>query len=392
MLKAAIVLIAILAIGSALGQAQNPAGDTSKLKLVSEFEGGKLYRASSLNIVELHGSYKEMGRQYGALLKTELNEIYDNISADFGKKKGLSYQDLLTFERGIFELYPQRYKEIVYGMAETSGLGLDKQLIVNALESYLYLARHCSAIAVWGDYTSGGPLVFGRNYDWNPGLGEYVAVAVYNPDDGSIPVASVTYTGGVYVTTGMNKAGLFLETNGDVFENMYYANRPTTTISLFSFLENSATLEQLDAQIHSTNPSDGCLLNVADESQAYSYEWATFGLKRRDPDRAGLLVATNHFVDPYWGFTGPQIGVNDPIYTAERRSNLLSLAEKYRGNFTPEVMMKVISLPLQDGGAFGDPDLPTSYQIVAVPEERKIWVRIPNVSDWTQVDLKELFD
>ncbi len=31
------------------------------------FEDGKLYRAGSLNVVELHGSYRNMGRQYGTL-------------------------------------------------------------------------------------------------------------------------------------------------------------------------------------------------------------------------------------------------------------------------------------------------------------------------------------
>gem|GEM_PF-4856456 len=42
------------------------------------------------------------------------------------------------------------------------------------------------SIAAWGNYTSGGPLVFGRNYDNGPKLAEFVSVVVYNPEDGSI--------------------------------------------------------------------------------------------------------------------------------------------------------------------------------------------------------------
>lgn len=69
---------------------------------------------------ELHGSYREIGRQYGALLKKELNEVYDNLSADFGNKTGSTYDDMLQSGIKAFRFYPQRYKEIVYGMAETS--------------------------------------------------------------------------------------------------------------------------------------------------------------------------------------------------------------------------------------------------------------------------------
>jgi hypothetical protein len=69
-------------------------------------------------------------------------------------------------------------------MAETSGLGLDQQLIVNDLEAYLVSEEQCSGVAVWGNYTSGDPLVFGRNYDMGPKLAKYTIIAIYNPDDG----------------------------------------------------------------------------------------------------------------------------------------------------------------------------------------------------------------
>ena len=33
----------------------------------------------------------------------------------------------------------------------------------------------------------------------------------------------------------------------------------------------------------------------------------------------------------------------------------------------------------------------TSYQVVAVPEDLTIWVKVSGVQDWTEVDLKPLF-
>jgi hypothetical protein len=361
---------------------------------VATFEGGKLYKAGSLNVIELHGSYREMGRQYGALMKKELNEIYNQMNGDFGKIEGITYDSMLKKGRMLFEYYPQKYKEIVFGISETSGLGLDKQLIVNAKEYYIPvapLAHQCSGVAAWGNYTSGRPLVFGRNYDFGPALAEYVTVAVYNPEDGSLPTASITYAGSIYVTSGLNKKGLFLElNNGGVSETAQYTNRVPALVSLFAFLESAADLKQLNAEFHSTLPDYAYVINVADPEKAYSYEWATFDVRRRSPDEDGLLVATNHFVDPSWGLAEPEMGAFDPANTSERRTNLLALAEKYKGNFSSQTMMEVMSLPLEKGGSFRAPH-DTSYQIVAVPQDLKVWVRIPEVSDWTEVDLKPLF-
>jgi hypothetical protein len=142
------------------------------------FEGGKLYRAGFLNVVKLHGSYRNMGRQYGTLLKNELNEFYNNMSNNFGIDSRFTHDAILQTAKSDFRFYPQRYKEIIYGTAETSGMGLDKQLIVNNVikEIAIYINSHqenphgkeCSGVAAWGNYTSNGQLVFGRNYDLGP--------------------------------------------------------------------------------------------------------------------------------------------------------------------------------------------------------------------------------
>ncbi|MCX6669944.1 MAG: C45 family autoproteolytic acyltransferase/hydrolase [Methanothrix sp.] len=347
------------------------------------FEGGKLYQQGSLKVLELHGSYHQMGRQYGALLKTELNEIYENMSNESDEVGALGNIS--------FPLYPQRYKEILYGMAETSGLGLDKLMIVNDLQIYLLHVQGCSAIAAWGNYTSCGPLVVGRNYDWSDKMRQYVVVAVFNPDDGSIPVAGVHYAGSIYINTGLNRAGIFLETNGDTSESVFCTNRVTTPIQFFSFLEDCARLDQIEGHLLSTKPTDGCIVNVADGKEARSYEWTVYDLKPREPDQDGLLVSTNHFLDPSWGFEPPSIGARDPIRTAERRRNLLALAELCKGRFNPQVMMQIMSIPLESGGALQTSGLPTSYQVVAVPEELKMWVRIPGVQEWTELEMERFF-
>jgi len=42
----------------------------------STFEGGHLYKSGKLNVLDLRGTYRQMGRQYGYLLKDQLNYLY----------------------------------------------------------------------------------------------------------------------------------------------------------------------------------------------------------------------------------------------------------------------------------------------------------------------------
>ena len=66
-------------------------------------------------------------------------------------------------------------------------------------------------------------------------------------------------------------------------------------------------------------------------------------------------------------------------------------ADQNKGSITPAKVMNVMSTPLEEGGVFLAPDT-TSYQIVAVPADLRIWVRVPQRLDWTQIDLQPLFE
>jgi len=57
----------------------------------AEFEGGKLCRSGEIRVVELTGNYRQMGQQWGMLLKDDLKEFYhDAIDNFFIKEKGFS--------------------------------------------------------------------------------------------------------------------------------------------------------------------------------------------------------------------------------------------------------------------------------------------------------------
>jgi hypothetical protein len=134
-------------------------------------EEGKLYLAGKVKVLLLSGTYRQMGMECGDLLSDQLDQMYEEMSADFGKLPGISYEEMLQIGTWMYDSSPRDLQDLIAGAAETSGLGIEKQMMMNAVvysTPATAYATGCSGCAAWGPYTSGQPLVFGRNYDYAP--------------------------------------------------------------------------------------------------------------------------------------------------------------------------------------------------------------------------------
>ena len=388
-----LIIIALLFLVSTSVAGAAPLAFQSSQPL-STFEGGSLYKSGKLNILDLHGTYKQMGRQYGYLIKEQLHTLYKKaIEGYFIGQKGLSREILKKTAMSLFNFYPQRFKEIIQGMAETSGLSIEKHIVLNGLELYGTISG-CSGIAAWSDYTKDGPLIFGRNYDWFDSYKEfakYLTVTVLNADSG-IPTAIVTFAGVIYATTGMNAKGIFLELNNGLPSGgaLSYSNRVPAIINLLAFLSDCSTMEQLHAAFNTTRSNFAFIINTADKNCAYSYEWPPFDIKRRTGEVEGLLVATNHFTDPAWGI---ELQDNAGFKTVLRRKNLLALGHKNKGRMNLATMMEILDRPIDKGGATwpAGEKIQTVYQVIAIPGKLKLWLKVPGFQNWTSVNLASIF-
>jgi hypothetical protein len=390
------------------------------LEFVSIFEGGRLYKAGKFNVVVLNGTYREMGRQYGGLLGPEIKKMHEEtlntipiIAAKLGegggKVSGVSPQNLAIQDFATLSLqtYPKRFLEMIIGISETSGVPVVEVATVNEFMRYFLwwwlenpdakshpAARtqgFCSAITAWGNYTGGKPLVMGRNYDLPPvfkNFNKYLTIVVFNPIDGSNSVAILAYAGQVGAAQAFNDAGLVLESNdgsssGDL-------NRPMDRVPLqvrdVQLALDYSDLEGLDAGMKSSLIFHPMLYNVANQSEAYCYETATFDIKRRG-GIDGLLVGTNHFIIPEWTREG--ILTKSSTDSISRYENLTVLGNKYRGYINASVMMAIMNTPRERGGATWLDD--TLFQFVAVPEQKKIWLNAPGFEDWKEIDLEDLY-
>ena len=349
------------------------------------FEMGTKTSMNGINVVDLHGTWHEMGRRYGALLKDELTEVYlfvkTIIQYSVGNaKKADSIIEVQTAQT------PYRISEFMRGAAETSGLTVEQLQAVNAVERIGGLPK-CSAVFCWDDYAA-GPLVIGRNYDYSDAfalLKDDVAVTVYHPADGSLAVATVGYVGEIYAVNGLNEKGIFMElNNGKPSANIKSPDsRITGTTMLFSALFEIDELEDWDLFFSTVNCSSSYIINVADSRVARSYEWCPVGFKPGGSDLPdGLLVSTNYYVNPEWLFALPSDEASWQGLT--RRNNLIALSEKAKGGIDAQKMLDIIETSVEDGGAM---DELTVFQMVVVPESRNLWIRVIGGSGWTQIDL-----
>jgi len=392
-----------------LGLPVSLSATTNNLQLVAKFEGASLFTTvvgtgeKSLNVIRLHGSFHQMGRQYGGLLGAQMQEFYHAAVYDFLiGVKGYSYNYILQLTEWYYLYQPQHARDFITGMAETSGMTLEEQKITASLQNLVYFSLGCSSLMAWSDYTGGGPLVIGRNFDTPVGpfrsYAKYLNVVVYNPVGSGNSLAEVNYVGCVGFHTGMNKYGIYMDYHNGRMSDPALINRTLGEYLMFSYLLNYSSLDRIDQEFNNTLPEVGAIINVADKTKGYVYEWGTWATKRRVVDPSyGLLVSTNHFVDPTWG--GDILWVYPGAtswYTIERRANLLARGEQFKGLLSVSWVKYIFDRTFWDSTNPG-PTFPddsngvTIIQVVAVPANLELWVKARGYSEWQGINLRPLF-
>lgn len=381
-----IILLVMAMNGAAFaGEDSSPMPVLTAKTAGESFEQGSKVSANEVCVVNLSGTWYEMGRQYGALMKGELAEVYDFVETIIEYSIGNAQQadSIIAVQTSQT---PYRICEFFRGASETYGLTMRQLQAINAVERIGGLPK-CSAAFCWGDYAA-GPLVVGRNYDYSEAfalLSDDVAVTVYHPADGSLAVATIGYVGEIYAVNGLNEKGIFMElNNGKPSANIKSPDtRITGTTMLFSALFETDELKDWDLFFNTVNCSSSYIINMADRHEARSYEWCPVGCKQGGTDLPeGLLVSTNYYVNPDWLFAKPSDGASFDSIT--RRHNLIALCEAEKGRIDAAKMREIIETPLEDGGAAIDL---TVYQMVVIPETQMLWLNVIGGSGWTKVDL-----
>lgn len=363
---------------------------------VSTFEGGQRFSAGEYPVIVLSGSYRQMGRQYGGLMKTELNEEYAFLLTALSERR-YTQEQVRAIGRDATVFFPQRLREVFLGMSETSGLTPD-DIAVLYYGGALYLTAapvplSCSYLATWGNYTTDGSVVVSRNWDLDDHVlpfTKWYVLAVYRPSDGSNSVATWG-PAGMRPETLMNSKGLFIADDNSGLGESYYTdeNRPDIIMEFFRFMLDYSDEKGLDGAIRGTNANLPWIIDVAGPTEAFVYEKTTNKTLLRTG--SGVIAAANHFADPSWNFTSPP-----PEHSLSRFNNLLRQANEARGSIDADKMMQIRDVCLENGGAtfchselFGQ-KYSSNHQVVFMPKSQTLWMKTMDKT-WQKVELGPLY-
>jgi len=371
-----------------------PQSAVTGVKPVATFEGGQRFAAGDYPVIVLSGSYRQMGRQYGGLMKTELNEEYAFL-LDTLVKRGYTQQQVRESGRDIPAFYPQRIKEIFLGMSETSGLTPDDIAVLYYGAIFQLMATppvpaSCSYLATWGNYTTDGSVIVSRNWDLDDSVTPYTkwyVLAVYRPTDGSNSIATWS-PAGMRPETFMNSKGLFIADDNSGLNDAAPETRPEFITEYFRFMLDYSDLKGLDAGIRGANTDVAWIVDVAGPDGASVYEKMTNKTRQRGGE--GVIAAANHFVDPAWNLSAP------PEHSLSRYNNLLRQAGEAKGSIDAQKMMQIRDVCLENGGAkfchselFGN-KYSSNHQVVFMPKTKTLWMKTMD-KDWQKVELGPLF-
>lgn len=370
---------------------------------VKTFEGGTLYTNGTVKLVELNGSWLEMGRQYGYLLADEIKTLPLVVQNLYAANGIGSTQDLYYFSATSLSLHSGNFQTMAQGIVQTSGASyLDVAVDSSFFEYYISASsptNSCLSIIAWDGYTGGQSLVAGRNFDFPPlyqALDPYIVITVFNPDDGSVPTATIGYAGQLGAISGLNSAGLIAENNngylgGDT--QTYFLQREPILDTVPSLLLHNTSLSGIDADMMAVSTPFALIYNIASPESAYAYETSTYGIIRRDSDldgTNGLLVAANHYLDPSWP-TNTAIPASYVANSTERYDNAVSLANDFKGLINDRVVMAILDTPIEQGGPTPITENDNIWQYVAVPAQSALWFKTANDQNWLFVDLNKYF-
>ncbi len=264
-----------------------------------------LYRGGcgEVPVLRVSGSPREMGRQYGFLVGTQVREMAERLVGIF-TEAGLPEFVVLRILDNAWEKMrphtPARYLEEIAGIAEgaaEAGVELaegDLFRIIAATNFDLYKREErvfefmdaellemiqnqnpelppgmsCTMFAVWGSRTVDGKLFSLRNLDWlsQTGMHEGRLITVCRPDNGAA-VVTMGYAGVTGCLAGMNEKGLSLSEVGAFSAREELDGTPWTLMAR-QLLEDCACLEDAVRFIESARHTIGYNYLIADGDPA----------------------------------------------------------------------------------------------------------------------------
>ncbi len=348
-------------------------------------EQGKLYQhPTGITIVSLKGNYYEMGRQYGTLLKSKLQQWAQYYNSQWKSANPHIYNFITkwVFEQGNKLYMSPKIKDFLAGEALTSGLTLSDVYLLDMCLSFDYMfsghitlpkGAACTFVGAYGSATGGHTFV-GRNLD----LQRPLAVRDYNsiitimqPSNGDHRIATFGFIGFPqgYAMINLDNT-VFTEYNtgnsSDSRTNPLLGSQTMMDVAFDAITNKNNTDALTTAEDLSTRQllSPTCF-GVADKNVVYVVQRPISAPGVINMNSLGVHIngVTNVFLDDLSGIKlsinnadsaadGYTKGLDTPGRGMVRWVHLVNYFKAHPSNLDINSIKTIVSLNIAEGGAF----------------------------------------
>ncbi|ESU23785.1 peptidase C45, acyl-coenzyme A:6-aminopenicillanic acid acyl-transferase [Flavobacterium enshiense DK69] len=365
------------------------------------------------------GDALQLGLINGALSDTLIKKqervfftkIKDIIPSKF--KQRILRNFLKWYNRKLYLNVPEEYQTEIYGVSRYNSD--DYQFIApNYLRSLYLHAAHdighalqdlalvgCSSMAAWGDKTTDGELLIGRNFDFYAGdeFAQDKIVAFVRPEKGH-PFMSVTWGGMIGVVSGMNLEGLTVTINSGKSEIPFVAKTPISIVAR-EILQYASTIDEAIAiaKNRAVFVSESIMIGSAHDKKAVLIEVSPEKFGVYEVVNSNQLVCSNHFQsDAYQSDerNKEHIVESHSKYRFDRMLELLAEKDKMDPQKMAEILRNTQGLKntqLGYGNEKSVNQLLTHHSVIFKPESRMAWVSSNpyQLGEFVAYDLKAIF-
>ena len=283
-----------------------------------------------LPLVEVAGSHREMGRQFGEQLRDRVRAYSRMWLGKASARSGLSRDELLGqmdgFVRAIEEHAPQLAEE-VRGVAEGADIPEMEAFSIQVRMELLHAGPpppSCTTFALTGAHTATGDVIVGQNVDLDAEVEDFGLILKMKPDDA--PAVLMYVSPGLVSYVGMNETGLAV--HGNLLNAPgWRAGFPRYLITRL-MLEQSTVADALEAGLMPRRASSRNLIlgdangNIADLELTVDDHGVLFS-------GDGVLVHANHYLsDGLRQLTETHAPPASSIHRQRRMADLLAAAER----------------------------------------------------------------
>lgn len=282
-----------------------------------------------LPLIEVHGSHREMGRQFGEQLRNDVRAYSAMWLSKAASRSGLNRDELLRpmgkFIQVIEEYAPSLAEE-VRGVAEGAGIPELEAFSIQVRMELLYAGPpppSCTTFALAGARTSTGQTIVGQNVDLDAEVESFGVILKMAPDDG--PAVMMYTSPGLVSYVGLNDAGVAV--HGNLLLAPGWRSAFPRYLITRLMLEQRSVADALEAGLRPPRASSRNLI-LGDALGAIANVEMTVDDARILYSETGELAHTNHYVaEDFCDISRSSAPLGSSVHRYERITALIGAAD-----------------------------------------------------------------